>query len=126
PGTIATAPDLSGLSADSFTSNRRPALRLLSSGPWHAEQMSEKMGRMSRLKSIFAGEDGRVFALLAAAAELRKRSPASGPASHPVRQRPPEKLQVIILAMMRRRKTTNTLLRMVVKNRSNSRAAQGL
>src|SRR5437868_13067825 len=56
PGTMANSPDLAGLRASSLRSNRRRALRSFSSGPWHLKQFSEKIGRMSRLKSITGPE----------------------------------------------------------------------
>src|SRR5436190_2548774 len=33
----------------SLISRRRPAFRLLASGPWQAKQLSDRIGRMSRL-----------------------------------------------------------------------------
>ena len=41
--------------APSFTSSRRSALRVLASGPWQMKQFSERIGRMSRLKSTGSG-----------------------------------------------------------------------
>ena len=38
--------------APSSVSSRRPALRWLASGPWHWKQLSERIGRMSRLNSM--------------------------------------------------------------------------
>ena len=49
PGTIAMSPDFAGLIAASRTSSRNPAFWFALSGPWHAKQLSERMGRMSRL-----------------------------------------------------------------------------
>ena len=49
PGTIAGSPDLPPLRAASSVSRRSLPLFLLSSGPWQAKQVSEKIGRMSRL-----------------------------------------------------------------------------
>src|SRR6185436_6510428 len=66
-GTIATSPDLAGLKASSLRSKRSLALRSFSSGPWHLKQLSERIGRISRLNSM--GWPGEV--LLAA--------PARGP-----------------------------------------------
>src|SRR5262245_56838647 len=40
--------------APSFVSRRSLPLRTLSSGPWHWKQLLERIGRTSRLKSIFA------------------------------------------------------------------------
>ena len=51
-GTIARAPLSSSLVACSATSSRRPACRLPLSGPWQAKQLSERIGRMSRLNEI--------------------------------------------------------------------------
>ena len=50
PGTIARPPLSSLANAPSFVSSRRPALRVLSSGPWQAKQLSERIGRTSRAK----------------------------------------------------------------------------
>jgi hypothetical protein len=44
--------DFAGAKADSFSSSRSFALRLFASGPWQAKQCSEKIGRISRAKSI--------------------------------------------------------------------------
>ena len=54
PGTMATAPDFAGFIASALKSSRSFDLRCFSSGPWHWKQVSEKIGRMSRLNSIFA------------------------------------------------------------------------
>ena len=51
-GTMARAPLSSSLVACSATSSRRPACRLPLSGPWQAKQLSERIGRMSRLNEI--------------------------------------------------------------------------
>jgi hypothetical protein len=53
PGTTATAPDSSFAENPSFTSSRSPACRCFSSKPWHLKQLLERIGRISRLKSIF-------------------------------------------------------------------------
>ena len=53
PGTTATSPDSPLPNAASFTSSRSSALRLFASGPWQVKQFSERIGRMSRLKSSF-------------------------------------------------------------------------
>src|ERR1700722_4943078 len=49
PGTIGTVPDLVGFSASSRISSRMPAIRAALSGPWQRKQVSDMMGRMSRL-----------------------------------------------------------------------------
>ena len=54
--------------AESATSSRRSACRLFSSKPWHWKQFSERIGRMSRLKSSFGG------AAFAKAAQAAKRA----------------------------------------------------
>ena len=56
---MAMLPESSFLKAPACTSNRNPALRFFSSGPWQAKQLSEKIGRMSRLKSIARGAAAR-------------------------------------------------------------------
>ena len=48
-GTIARAPLSSSSIATSGISSRSPACRLPLSGPWQAKQLSERIGRMSRL-----------------------------------------------------------------------------
>src|SRR5262249_13728574 len=58
PGTMAKSPDLAALKASSLRSNRSLALRSFSSGPWHLKQLSERMGRISRLKSTRAAAPG--------------------------------------------------------------------
>ena len=50
PGTITVFPSLTR-NAPSLVSSRNFALRAFSSGPWHLKQLSEKIGRTSRLKS---------------------------------------------------------------------------
>ena len=50
PGTIAASPDAAGRNASSRTSSRKSAFRAFASGPWHAKQFSDRMGRISRLK----------------------------------------------------------------------------
>src|SRR5262245_25411227 len=62
PGTIAYSPDLAALKASSLTSNRNFALRSFSSGPWHLKQLSERIGLMSRLKSMVGVDDVLVAA----------------------------------------------------------------
>ena len=52
PGAMAISPDLAGLNASSLTSNRSLPLRAFSSGPWQAKQYSDRIGRISRLKSM--------------------------------------------------------------------------
>ena len=47
PGTIARCPDFNAAYAPSAVSSRRPALRLLASGPWQPKQRSERIGRTS-------------------------------------------------------------------------------
>ena len=54
PGTITKLPPRSDLAASS-TSSRRSASRFAASGPWQRKQLSERIGRMSRLKSIAGG-----------------------------------------------------------------------
>src|SRR5439155_19437805 len=53
PGWMAALPFLRILVASSRTSRRNLTLRLPSSAPWQTKQFLLKMGRMSRLKSIF-------------------------------------------------------------------------
>ncbi len=48
PGTI--TPVLA--KAPSFVSNRSPAFLCAASGPWHAKQLSDRIGRTSRSKSM--------------------------------------------------------------------------
>ena len=50
PGTIGITPGRGGFSASSRMSRRRPAMRELLSGPWQRKQVSDMIGRMSRLK----------------------------------------------------------------------------
>ena len=52
PGTMTGSPDSPLPSADVFSSSRKPPLRCFSSGPWQAKQLLDRIGRMSRLKSI--------------------------------------------------------------------------
>src|SRR5262245_2530472 len=52
PGTMATPPRFSLANAPSLVSSRSFALRDFSSGPWQAKQLSDKIGRMWRLKSM--------------------------------------------------------------------------
>ena len=49
PGTIAVSPLLAGFVASSRMSSRSPESRLFLSGPWQWKQLSERIGRMSRL-----------------------------------------------------------------------------
>ena len=51
PGLTATFPSLSAVVAPSGVSRRRPALRFLASKPWQAKQLSDKIGRISRLNA---------------------------------------------------------------------------
>src|SRR5262245_41174885 len=46
PGTMARLPLLSSLVANSGTSNRSPALRSFSSGPWQTKQLADRIGRI--------------------------------------------------------------------------------
>jgi len=39
-----------------LVSNRKSALRLAASGPWHSKQLSERIDRTSRLNSNFSSE----------------------------------------------------------------------
>src|SRR5262249_7318399 len=50
PETIA-GPGFLGPNASSFRSSRRFAWRIAGSGPWHLKQLSDRMGRISRIKS---------------------------------------------------------------------------
>lgn len=50
PGIMA-APGKRRANASSFRSRRKPAWRMAGSGPWHLKQLSDRIGRMSRLKS---------------------------------------------------------------------------
>src|SRR5437870_3746615 len=68
PGTIGMSPDLAGLKGSSLRSNRSLALRPWSSGPWHLKQLSERMGRISRLKPIVPAT-GAWVGLVAASTE---------------------------------------------------------
>ena len=54
PGTITWYPPRSA-KAPSFVSRRRFTIRCFSSGPWQAKQLSERIGRISRLKSTPLG-----------------------------------------------------------------------
>src|SRR5262245_35840156 len=49
---MARSPDSNLLVASSLRSRRNPALRLFLSGPWHAKQFSDRIGRISRLNSM--------------------------------------------------------------------------
>src|SRR5580658_3218136 len=49
PGTIGMAPEGVGFTASSRRSRRIPAMRARLSGPWQRKQVSDMMGRMSRL-----------------------------------------------------------------------------
>ena len=73
PGTIARAPLSVSAKAPSWVSSRSPALRALSSGPWQAKQLSERIGRTSRAKptGFGLGSPGEPF-----------ESPASPRAAH--------------------------------------------
>ena len=59
PARSPAPPLLSLANAPSLVSSRRPALRALSSGPWQAKQLSERIGRTSRAK--LTGRDERAF-----------------------------------------------------------------
>src|SRR5262245_40082154 len=61
PGTTANPPPRSSLSALSLMSRRSFALRSFSSGPWQRKQLSERMGRICRLKSMAPGVEGFPF-----------------------------------------------------------------
>src|SRR5262249_6275890 len=52
-------------------SRRRPAMRVLASGPWHWKQLSERMGRISRWKSTGAARRAAVAARVATMARWR-------------------------------------------------------
>src|SRR5262249_54064495 len=52
PGTIGVRPEPVGFVASSRMSRRRLALRAFLSGPWHRKQVSDMIGRTSRLKPI--------------------------------------------------------------------------
>src|SRR5262245_50480064 len=49
---MARSPDSNLPVASSLRSRRNPALRLFLSGPWHAKQFSDRIGRISRLNSM--------------------------------------------------------------------------
>ena len=53
PGMMACADGLSfsAANAPSGVSNRNPAFRLLASGPWHLKHLSDRIGRICKLKS---------------------------------------------------------------------------
>src|SRR4029077_20231377 len=55
PGTIGVCPDRVGFVASSRMSRRMSALRALRSGPWQRKQVSDMIGRTSRLKLIRSG-----------------------------------------------------------------------
>src|SRR5260370_38185258 len=50
PGAIGVAPVLDVFNASSRRSRRKPAWRARASGPWQRKQVSDMIGRMSRLK----------------------------------------------------------------------------
>src|SRR5581483_466133 len=50
----------------SRVSRRKPASRLFASGPWHVKQLSDRSGRMSRLKSTGFGLPAGTAALTGA------------------------------------------------------------
>src|SRR4051794_40746753 len=50
PGTMGVIPERLFLVASSRISSLSPAMRDFASGPWHRKQVSDMMGRMSRLK----------------------------------------------------------------------------
>ena len=51
PGTTALEPDSVVPKAPSLVSSLSPALRFRGSGPWHLKHLSERIGRISKLKS---------------------------------------------------------------------------
>src|SRR5262245_53119070 len=55
PGTIGVAPESAGLIASSRKSSRNSPWRAFLSGPWQWKHVSDRIGRTSRLNSIFAG-----------------------------------------------------------------------
>src|SRR5437660_4012206 len=59
PGTMAALLLLPGATADSRLSSRIFVVRCAASGPWQAKQFFDKMGRMSRLKSMGVGLSAR-------------------------------------------------------------------
>jgi hypothetical protein len=71
PGTIAP-----NSTASSRRSSRRSALRAALSAPWQAKQLSARIGRMSRLYSIFAG-DGAAAGCCASAARGANGQPTA-------------------------------------------------
>src|SRR6266487_4501395 len=88
PGTITVLPSLTR-NAPSLVSSRSFPLRAFSSGPWHWKQLSDKIGRISRLKSTLPLLGAR-STLAAAASELgettaTRTNPARTTASHAVR-----------------------------------------
>src|SRR5438552_4879163 len=90
PGTITVLPSLTR-NAPSLVSSRSFPLRAFSSGPWHWKQLSDRIGRISRLKSTLPLRAAR-STLAAAAAELRdvaatRTNPTRTTASHAVRFR---------------------------------------
>lgn len=66
----------------SRVSSRSPACRFAESGPWHAKQLSESTGRMSRLNSIFPETALAARGLVGAA-------PASAASTSPANTSPP-------------------------------------
>src|SRR2546425_11170953 len=68
PGMITVLPSLTR-NAPSLVSSRSFPLRAFSSGPWHWKQLSDKIGRISQLKSTLPLPAAR-SALAAAASEL--------------------------------------------------------
>ena len=55
------APDLVGFNASSRMSSRMPAMRALLSGPWQRKQVSDMIGRISRLNFTGAAEATRTL-----------------------------------------------------------------
>src|SRR6266487_1006825 len=70
PGTITVLPSLTR-NAPSLVSSRSFPLRAFSSGPWHWKQLSDRIGRISRLKSTLPLRAAR-SALAGAASECRE------------------------------------------------------
>src|SRR6266850_8021835 len=86
-GTITVLPSLTR-NAPSLVSSRSFPLRAFSSGPWHWKQLSDKIGRISRLKSTLPFPAAR-STLAAAASQLRavtatRTNPARNTASQAV------------------------------------------
>ena len=81
PGTTAASPDSSLARTPSWTSSRSFAFRCLSSGPWQAKQLSERIGLTSRAKFTGRGLAGAGFGAASGAASpphaARKRPPRS-------------------------------------------------